>query len=736
MPKQTHRVLLLLLLLTALTPVSGCLADRLADEVAEQLVERKANKEESTKPARPPKPVDDGPLRLMRAAPTGDVETVSEIRLSFTQPILGASDPRVTADKPAAILNPATIEPAIDGAWRWVDVRTVVFEPSAGRVPMATDFRVTLNPTLKSAAGKVLEQTGAWNFSTAALKVQAAYPAGMEHTVKPLIFLNFNQPIERAAIIEYIHVSARSERVELELLSDSEVNENETLAKLAANAAANHWIAMRPTQNLPASSNIVIMLAEGAPSLEGPKLSAQEVVSKFRTHDPLAVTEHACASERQCSRTLDWFIRFNHELDAEDFSPTKVRITPEIEDIQISLKDRTISINGRAKSRTDYTVTLDASLKDRFGQTLGEDTEFKFGVDGVAPFFGGPERSLRVLDPELKGHFPVYSTNYKRLRVMVHRVTPNDWQAYTKYREGQFRYKEGEQLSKPPGKKVIDRTIRIQSKPDTMARTLIDLRSALNRQGHGQLIVTIGLPRDEIKEAGLYPVYSTWVQATGIALHGRTHRNDLLVWTSGLRDGKPLGDVRISLLKSGFIAGRTSPEGLRILPLPKEGYSPATGRRTGDLLVAIKGQDVAILPQIIPESPKDRSGWLRYRVNSQILWHAMEDWALYQSGTTATVRGWIRPIMPIDTDQIPPMTVQKISYTASNAARRGKIFATGQAELDAKGHFGFDVDLGDSTQMRKARVKLRAHSGRHNDSIWHEIQILPDDQTLQPFIGQ
>src|SRR5690554_6778075 len=181
MKNQAQRVLLLLLAVTWLTSLSGCLADRLADEVAEQITERKALKEAPTKAAPAPKPIDEGPLRLMRAAPTGDVETVSEIRLSFTQPILGAPDPGDTAEKPAAILNPATIEPAVDGTWRWVDVRTVVFEPSAGRVPMATDFRVTLNPTLKSAAGKVLEQTGAWNFSTAALKVQAAYPAGMEH---------------------------------------------------------------------------------------------------------------------------------------------------------------------------------------------------------------------------------------------------------------------------------------------------------------------------------------------------------------------------------------------------------------------------------------------------------------------------------------------------------------------------------------------------------------------------
>lgn len=732
-----RRALFLSLCVAWLAAAPGCLADRLADEVAEQITEYKADKARAPSAAPEPAPVDEGPLRLLHATPTGEAKRVSEIRLKFSHRVLGTRTAGASDETAEALQNPATLEPAIDGAWRWEDVRTAVFEPRAGHAPMATDFRVTLHPALRSAAGHALEHTEPWCFSTPALKVDAVYPAGLKHPVMPLIFLSFNQPIERATIFNYINVFAQSERVELEMLRDPQVQEHDILAKLVANAPANHWIALKPTQKLPTSAEVVIELAEGAPSLQGPKRSTQQVVGRFRTIDPLAVSERACASERHCARDLDWFIRFNHALDAEDFSPAKVRITPKIKDAQISLSERTISITGRAAARTDYMATLDASLRDRFGQTLGQDTTFTFGVDGEAPFFGATQRALSVLDPELKGHFPLYSRNHKRLHVTVHRVTPDDWQSYLEYREDKHRRDdETGATPQPPGKKIIDRTIRITAKPDTLTRTLLDLRPALNRKGHGQLIVTVKRPPDETEGMRVFEVYTTWVQVTEITLHARTRGNELLVWTSTLRGGQPLGDVQISLQKTGRGAGQTNREGLRVLPLPKEGYSRATGRRTGDLLVATSGQDTAILPQIIPASPKDRRGWLRYSAGSTLLWHTMQDGSLYQRGETATVRGWLRPVTLMDTDPLPPMTVKKLSYSAYSTANSGEDFDRGQAEVDEKGHFRFEVVLGDSPKMRAARVTLSARGAPHQHQAYHELQIHSEEPPFQPFMGR
>ena len=70
---------------------------------------------------------------MIRRAPEGEVDVGAEVTVTFSQPMV----PLGSVGDVAAQAVPARITPQPPGRWRWIDARTLKFEP-AGRLPMAT----------------------------------------------------------------------------------------------------------------------------------------------------------------------------------------------------------------------------------------------------------------------------------------------------------------------------------------------------------------------------------------------------------------------------------------------------------------------------------------------------------------------------------------------------------------------------------------------------------------------
>lgn len=79
-------------------------------------------------------------------------------------------------------------------------------------------------------------------------------------------------------------------------------------------------------------------------------------------------------------------LQFNNPLDAKAFQPAQVKVTPIIEGMKVAVYYNGITITGATKGRTTYTVTVDGSLRDMFGQTLGRSEQRTFNVGSALPF--------------------------------------------------------------------------------------------------------------------------------------------------------------------------------------------------------------------------------------------------------------------------------------------------------------------------------------------------------------
>ena len=66
-------------------------------------------------------------------------------------------------------------------------------------------------------------------------------------------------------------------------------------------------------------------------------------------------------------------VTFSNPLDAEAFDESLVTISPELSNGKLFVVDKTLRIEGQARGRTTYHITLRAGIQDQYGQTLGED---------------------------------------------------------------------------------------------------------------------------------------------------------------------------------------------------------------------------------------------------------------------------------------------------------------------------------------------------------------------------
>ena len=112
---------------------------------------------------------------------------------------------------------PVTLQPQPPGKWRWQDCSTLVFEADDGRLPLASDFTLTVAAGTTAVDGSVLAADCLRHFSTAAPKLLAHYPdKGGILDSTPQIGLIFNQRVRTAELLQKISVRADRQPVSCE----------------------------------------------------------------------------------------------------------------------------------------------------------------------------------------------------------------------------------------------------------------------------------------------------------------------------------------------------------------------------------------------------------------------------------------------------------------------------------------------------------------------------------------
>jgi uncharacterized protein YfaS (alpha-2-macroglobulin family) len=654
-----------------------------------------------------------GALEVLRYAPEGNVPLAPQLSVTFSQPMIA-----VSSHEQAAANVPVRLTPQPPGKWRWVGTKTLLFDPEE-RFPMATQYTVTVPAGTRSANGSTLAESKTWGFMTPPPAVRKTYPeSGSVNRRDTLMFLEFDQRISPEAILERMRVGSGINEFKVRIATAQEIEADSQVRKLVAAAKAGQWVTLRavnsngdPQLALPAGTSITVKLGPGIPSLEGRRLTNRGYDFTFRTFGPLRVKEQQCSYYQTCRPLDKWHIEFSNKLDAKSFQMSLIKVEPEIDDLKTSVYDDTLKIEGNTRARTRYRVTLDPSIRDEFGQSLGSIPPLYFQVEGLPrKLFTAYDDDFAVLDSSRPPQLSVYSVNYRSLRVKIYQVQPSDWAKWSHYRRDGTYDGGTKKQDKPPGTLAVNRTIALKAKPDELTETTIDFSSALSR-GFGQMIVmvegveSVGTGKDDDEPDPI----ELWAQRTSIGLDAVADHSTLVGWASWLRDGAPIEGVEMTIVP-GSPGRTTGPDGTVhfILPEPTNDES---------VLVSRKGNDVAILPW------DSDSYWHKKQAADLLRWYVFDNRKLYRPGDEVQIKGWVRRVGWDLRGDLGLLTAPSTEVAYGFRDSFGNEIAKGTTTLNPLGGFEITVKLPTTVNLGPARLSLRSNNRLNELGFEHTFQV-------------
>jgi len=378
-----------------------------------------------------------------------------------------------------------------------------------------------------------------------------------------------------------IIVTANGKRIPIRLATDDETasNTSELEVTRSYNPPPGRWIAFRAVELLPYDSTINVTFERGVSSAEGPRTTEKPQSFSFKTFGALKFIGAFCAWDEKrtvCRPEEEFRLRFNNSLYPIALDESFIRVEPKIEKAKVFASGEYIYIQGQKKGDTTYKIFIDRKLKDVYGQTLGTDVAVTLKVGRADPTLYAQGGAMVVLDPFGNRSYSIYSTNVSTARVKLYAVEPKDWSAYQQYYR-HLNYDDG-QKAPMPGRLVSDKVVAIESKPDELVETRIDVSSALDG-GFGNVVVqveAVGTSTATVATRGRQLRVVSWLQSTEIGLDAFVDNLELVGFATELRTGKALSDVEMSIAPNDAIESK---QAANTEPGARLGMGAGSGKR-------------------------------------------------------------------------------------------------------------------------------------------------------------
>lgn len=653
---------------------------------------------------RAPPAVSGGELSVLRYAPTGAIEVAKNLSLTFSEAMV----PITSHDDLAAAAAPVTLEPQPPGKFRWIGTQTVLFEPAGDRFPMSSRFKISVPAGTRAVSGKALPKALSFDFETPTLDIVGRYPHpwGDPTELSPLVFIKFNQRIDRTQLLASLVLEPRDPvgGTHLRLATEDEIEKDEDIRRAIQSEEPDRFIVVKPTADLPKSTRVTVRVPRGTRSAEGPRPTESDRDVTFSTHGPLNFQAVNCGWSG-CPPLASWTATFTNSLDAEAFDPAQVTVKPELAGMKVSVSGRYLTIQGRSKGRTTYTVSVDPSLRDRFGQTLEGTREHSIVVGSAEPMLFAERSEMQILDPAYEPELSVFSINRPTLRVRLYAVSPEEFDRYQTFRRN---WDWDGRLTAPPGRLVVNKLVQTKHVQDELTHTRFELKPYL-KDGVGQLLAIVEPPnqrppppaneRWRWREREWVRV---WVQATKLGLSAFRDQRTAVGFASDLLTGKPRGDVALSVFPGSGVA-KTSADGLGTLALGSQ----------GSLLVASQGADRVFVP----------AGLSSHAEHEAVRWFVFSDRGLYKPKETVNMAGWVRLSSAGprgDLVRLSSREAKAVRYEARDP--RGNVIAEGQASVDQDGRFQLSFPVPDAANLGNAQVRFYLEPRGASHAHGYQIQ--------------
>jgi hypothetical protein len=383
------------------------------------------------------------PTWIASISPTGKTESLAQVRVIFAKPV--AKVEALSGAGPADVLSHFSLDPPLKGKFSLLTPRMVGFVAEQA-LPIGTRVAVKLSAGLHDLDGDTLANDLAWTFETDPLAMtnlpslkaaqdESATP-GPAPTL-PTLKITSNAAVDASSLAAHTTFQGGGEMVPA-----TAVLEAQPTPYPASNSAElfdpslNDWTYdVKPQRDLKTSTTYSLVIAAGVEPAYGNVASSKQFSGAIHTYDALAIVPTPSASPAPGSGSRfaagDPSIAFNNPLDAKSIAGA-VTVSPAPANVKslVTLSDdgTTLSIDPYALDPdATYAATLGPTIKDVFGQTLGQARTITIRTSDFGPGAWAPS-GANVIAAGAPVQLNFYATNLPRnaYRMATARVAAND----------------------------------------------------------------------------------------------------------------------------------------------------------------------------------------------------------------------------------------------------------------------------------------------------------------------
>ncbi|MDY7040001.1 MAG: Ig-like domain-containing protein, partial [Chloroflexota bacterium] len=314
---------------------------------------------------------------------TDEVDMNAAVTVMFNRPVV----PLTAISEQAALPQPLTFEPAVEGSGEWLNTAIYLFRPTEGFAP-ATTYTALVGAGLSDTTGGVLAEDYAWTFTTKLPAVVRTLPDDGDVFVGPseTITVTFNQPMN--------HSSAEARFS----LTDAEGRTVDGMFAWATDEEDRELLVFTPARPLELDTVYRGRIARGALAAAGEGGTTQRYSWSFTT---VGLPNIVRTDPRDGATRADPYaglnVTFSSPMDPTTLEPnlaieyydTVAQESGVITHANVytywRYYDSELYLSFGARPSTQYTITFGADLTGRYGHKLGEPYSMRFTTRQLDP---------------------------------------------------------------------------------------------------------------------------------------------------------------------------------------------------------------------------------------------------------------------------------------------------------------------------------------------------------------
>jgi uncharacterized protein YfaS (alpha-2-macroglobulin family) len=687
------------------------------------------------------------PSWIVEISPTGTARPGAQIRVRFKNDVIPL-DSLESPERQGALAH-FTMVPALPGHFIFLTPRMAGFEADAP-LQIATRVRVTLTAGLADLKGNRLDHDYIWTFASTPIALSALSGSGVRDADldavgrRPTFSLDSNTTLDEASLAAHITLldtkHPTNKPVGVEIVHDASPSPAAEEGTGPNPGDTTRAYALRPVSELAGDTIYAIAAAPGIAPAQGNMPSSAAYRGKLRTYGPLAFLGTATSgrpNEGGNGRFAGGspMLNFSNGLDAAS-ARAAVTIAPSpnpgIPLAGVEDGSATIAINPFALNpRTTYTLTVAGTLKDQFGQRLGQTATGTFTTSDFIGNLWAPT-GFNIFPAATNIQLNVETTNLPEGRyqsafrtVAPEELIDNDPNGLNA-------------LPPPSGWPSVNAPKGMNQTIDTAIPLRQKLGGATGMLAYGFMAKTYQYRLDSGKTAWQMPQYQGIVQLTDIGIFAQWFPGGGIVRTAHLSDGRPIPSAQIDIFPSQLYS--TAPAQASSHIACASGTTDAGGTWTLDSAAFARCASTAHDGQTAPELlvvAHDGADWAFVRTLDysgfqapvNVGWSAgvpdphgaiVSDRTLYQPGETAEFAA-----LAYFDENGTLVRGRSSSYAVSVENPSGRSTSLGNKTLDAFGSFTVAFPIDKHADVGYYTISAKAANGEALSGSFRVAQFKP-----------